>query len=159
MHYEHFLNSLISLEANADFWIKHDFTPIPDTLLSRIQELKDCRVIRDEHEHIFDSHKTFQDNVLASTRFMGFSSIFLPSYLKMFLELARKKIQISMIVTSNVFFKIKNEYEGEFEELLSYGNASFHVYNYAKISFVVTDSFFSLSLFSKMGHMTLEAIF
>ena len=123
MHYKPFLDTLAAIEVNDDFWINHDYNAIPDTFLSRIQELKDCRVIRDEHEHIFDTHKTFQDNVLASTRFMGFSSIFLPSYPKMFLELARNEIPISIIVTPNVFFKIKNEHSTEIEEFIKFGFA------------------------------------
>ena len=88
------------------------------------------------------THKSFLDNVLSSTRFMGFSSIFLPSYPTMFLELAQKNIPISIIVTPNVFFKIKNEHSAEIEEFLKYKHTSFHVYDNAKISFVVTDRFY-----------------
>jgi predicted transcriptional regulator len=151
IYYKPFLDTLTSIEANEDFWKNHDLDAIPDMLLNRIQELKDCRVIRDEHEHIFDSHKTFQDNVLASTRFMGFSSIFLPSYPKMFLELASNEIPVSIIVTPNVFFKIKNEYSVEIEEFIKLKNTSFHVYDNAKIAFVVTDRFVSVSLFFRNG--------
>jgi predicted transcriptional regulator len=150
-YYRPFLDTLTSIEANEDFWRNHDLDAIPDTLLSRILELKDCRVIRDEHEHIFDSHKTFQENVLTSTRFMGFSSIFLPSYPKMFLELARNDIPVSIIVTPNVFFKIKNEFDSDIEEFIKMKNTSFHVYDNAKIAFVATDRFVSVSLFFKNG--------
>ena len=69
----------------------------------------------------------------------------------MFLELARKNIPISIIVTPNVFFKIKNEHSAEIEEFLKYKHTSFHVYDNAKIAFVVTDRFLSLSLFFKNG--------
>ena len=146
-----FLDTLTAIETNEDFWKDHDLVAIPDMLLGRIQELKECRVMRDEHEHIYDTHKTFMDNVLSSTRFMGFSSIFLPSYPSMFLEMARKNIPVSIIVTPNVFFKIKSEHNSEIEEFLKYKNTSFHVYDNAKIAFVVTDRFLSLSLFFKNG--------
>ncbi|HII79263.1 MAG TPA: winged helix-turn-helix domain-containing protein [Methanosarcina sp.] len=151
IHFKPFLDTLTAIESNEDFWRDHDITAVPDTLLNRILELKECRVIRDEHEYIYDSHKTFLDNVPASNRFMGFASIFLPSYPSMFLEMARRNIPISIIVTPNVFFKIKSEHNAEIEEFIKFKHTSFHVYDTAKVSFVVTDRFLSLSLFFKNG--------
>ena len=54
IYYKPFLDTLTAIEANEDFWRDHDLGAIPDMLLNRIQELKDCRVVRDEHEHIYD---------------------------------------------------------------------------------------------------------
>ncbi len=151
IYYKPFLDTLSAIEINEDFWKDHDLSVIPEVLLNRIQELKECRVIRDEHEHIYDTHKAFLENVLSSTRFVGFSSIFLPSHPSMLLELAHRNIPISIIVTPNVFFKIKSEYSTEIEEFLKFNHTSFHVYDNAKIAFVVTDRFLSLSLFFKNG--------
>ncbi len=150
-HYKPFLDTLTAIEVNEDFWREHDLVAIPETLLNRIQELKECRVVRDEHEHIYDTHKAFQENVFSSTRFVGFSSIFLPSHPPMFLELARNNIPISIILTPNVFFKIKSEHSTEIGEFLKYKHTSLHVYDNATIAFVVTDRFLSLSLFFKNG--------
>ncbi|MDI9395900.1 MAG: winged helix-turn-helix domain-containing protein [Euryarchaeota archaeon] len=150
-HFKPFLDTLTAIEANEDFWRDHDITAIPETLLNRIQELKECRVIRDEHEYIYDSHKTFMENVPDSNRFMGFASIFLPSYPSLFRDMAYKNIPISIIVTPNVFFKLKSEHSAEIEEFIKLKHTSFHLYDTAKISFVVTDRFLSLSLFFKNG--------
>lgn len=151
IYYKPFLDTLTAIEANEEFWGDHDLAAIPETLLNRIQELKECKVVRDEHEHIYDTHKAFLENVLSSTHFVGFSSIFLPSHPPMFLELARRGVPISIIVTPNVFFKIKSEHSVEIEEFLKFKHTSFHVYENAKIAFVVTDRFLSLSLFFKNG--------
>lgn len=151
IYYKPLLDTLTAIETNEGFWREHDLTAIPEIFLNRIQELKECRIVRDEHEHIYDTHKAFVENVLSSTRFLGFSSIFLPSHPPMFLELARRNIPISIIVTPNVFFKIKSEYSVEIEEFLKFKHAGFYVYDNAKIAFVVTDRFLSLSLFFKNG--------
>ncbi len=151
IHYKPFLDTLKAIEANDDFWRNHDHDSIPDTLLSRIQELKDCKIVTNEQEHIYDSHKSFIENVMFSTQFRGLASIFLPNFPKMFLELARKNIPISIIVTPNVFFKVKNGHSAEIEEFIKYKHTSFYVCDNAKISFGVTDRFFSLSLFFKNG--------
>ena len=65
--------------------------------------------------------------------------------------MARKNIPISIIVTPNVFFKVKNGYSAEVEEFIKYEHTSFYVCDNAKISFGVTDRFFSLSLFFQNG--------
>lgn len=146
-YYKSFLDTIKAIEANEDFWKNHDYDAIPDALLSRIQELKDCKIVRSEHEHIYDSHKSFMENILSSTYFMGFSSVFLPSFPKTFLELARKNIPTSVIVTPNVFFKLKDEHKTEIEEFIRYEHTSLYVSDNTKVSFAVTDRFLSLSLF------------
>lgn len=151
IYYKPFLDTLTAIEANEDFWRDHDLSAIPEILLSRIQELRECKAIKDEHEHIYDTHKSFLENVMSSSYFMGFSSIFLPSYPAMFLEMARKNVPTSIIVTPNVFFKVKSEHSAEIEEFLKYKHTSLHVYDNAKVAFVVTDRFVSLSLFFKNG--------
>jgi predicted transcriptional regulator len=151
IYYKPFLDTLTAIEANEDFWRNHDHDAIPDTLLSRIQELKDCRIVTSEQEHIYDSHKSFIENVTSSTKFMGFASIFLPNFPKMFLKMARENIPISIIVTPNVFFKVKNEHNVEIGEFIKYKHTSFYVSDSAKVSFGVTDRFLSLSLFYKNG--------
>lgn len=151
IHYRPLLDTLTAIEANEIFWGDHDLAAVPEILLNRIQELKECRVVRDEQEHIYDTHKAFMENVRASTHFVGFSSIFLPSHPTMFLDLARRNIPISIILTPNVFFKIKSEHSVEIEEFLKFKHTGLYVYDNAKIAFVVTDRFISLSLFFKNG--------
>jgi predicted transcriptional regulator len=150
-YYKPFLDTIKAVEANKDFWKDHDLDAIPETLLSRIQELKDCKIVNNEHEHIFDSHKSFMDNTLSSSYFMGFASVFLPSFPKTFLELARKNIPTSVIITPNVFFKLKDEHKTDIEEFINYKHTSLYVSEKTKVSFAVTDRFFSLSLFFTNG--------
>jgi predicted transcriptional regulator len=150
-YYKPFLDTLTAIETNEDFWKNHDLTSVPDTLLSRILELKDCRVLRDEHELIYDSHKSFLENVLSSSCFMGFSSIFIPAHVAMLEEMVKKNIPVSLIVTPNVFFKLKNEFNAQIEKFLTYKQNYLYVYDNAKVAFVVTDRFISLSLFFRNG--------
>jgi predicted transcriptional regulator len=151
LHYKPFLDTLASIEANEDFWRNHDLEKIPETLLCRIKELKDCRIIKDENEYIYTSHQSFIENVMSSTHFAGLASIFLPNFPQMFLGLARKNIPVSIIVTSKVFLQVKREYMAEFGEFIKYGHTNFYVTDDSNISFGVTDHFFSLSLCFKNG--------
>lgn len=150
-HFEPFLNTLYAIEANENFWKKHDLAHIPENLLDRIKDLGECRIEMDENENIYDSHENFLNNITASSRFMGFSSIFLPHYPSFFLKMARKGISVSIVVTPNVFFKLKKEHSEEIKEFLEFDKTELYLADSFKLAFVVTDKFFSLSLFFKNG--------
>lgn len=151
LYYKPFLDTLTSIEVNEDFWRNHDLEKIPEALLCRIKELRNCRIIKDEFEYIYASHQSFIENVMSSKRFVGLASIFLPNFPQMFLELARKNIPVSIIVTPKVFSQVKREYTTEFGEFIKYEHTDFYVIDESNISFGVTDQFFSLSLFFKNG--------
>lgn len=150
-HFEPFLKTLNAIEVNESFWKKHDLSNIPENLLDRIKDLGECKIEKDENEYIYDSHIHFLDNVTASSHFMGFSSIFLPHYPSLFLEMARKGIAVSIIVTPNVFFKLKSGHSEEINEFLEFEKTELYLADSFKIAFVATDKFFSLSLFFKNG--------
>jgi predicted transcriptional regulator len=151
LYYKPFLDTLESIEVNEDFWRNHDLDGIPETLLSRIRELKDCRIIRAESEHIYASHQSFIENVMSSTQFLGLASIFLPNFPQMFLELARRNVPVSIIATPKVFLQVKRGYLAEFNEFIKYDHTNFYVSDDSNVSFGVTDHFFSLSLCFKNG--------
>lgn len=149
---EPLLNSISAIEANEDFWKCHDLSGIPEHLLDRISELADCRTIEEEQSYVYDTHRAFVKNVLVSKHFEGITTVFFTYWIDMFLELARRKVNISIIVTEDVLARIRNEYNEELEEGISYPNAHFYVIKKSpKIAFAVTDRFFSLSLYSKNG--------
>lgn len=145
------LETVSSLDANTPFWIEHDLSVIPEPLLDRIKELKECKTITENQGHIYDSHATFIKNILSSKSIKGITSIFLPSWITIFLEMARSKVPISLIVTDGVFDIIKSKYASELEEGLKYNNAKMYVIPHINIAFSTTDKFFSLSLYSKDG--------
>jgi predicted transcriptional regulator len=99
-----------------------------------------------------ESHREFRENVKRSKSFKGVTSVFIPSYPKMFLELAQKGVEVSIIVTENIYKKIQEEYAYELNEGLKCKNASMYVLTIpARLSFSITDLFFSLSLFIPGG--------
>jgi len=144
------LDTVQALDNAAEFWTDHDLSVIPGGLLDRIGDLKESMVISDDRGHIYDSHKTFTDNVLKSKRFVGVTSIYLAPWIKMFLEMARKGIEISIIVTEGVYEKIIEDHPCELGEGLAHGG-HMYVIPHVNIAFAATDTFFSLSLYRKDG--------
>jgi len=146
------LDTIQTLDNNLEFFGGHDLSGIPSDLLNRIRELKDCTTVLDSKGNIiYDSHDIFKSHVLSATRFIGFTSIFLPSWPATFLYLAQNNIQVELIVTDDVFEEIQKHYSEQLEEGLQYENAHLYVCEHANIAFGITDKFFSLSLYRENG--------
>ena len=78
--------------------------------------------------------------------------IFNPAYPSFFLHLAQRKVHIFLILTRNVFEKVKKEHGDILKLFLECNNTSMRVLDDdIKLAFVITDTFLSLSLFFKNG--------
>lgn len=147
-----FVDLVSLIEKNEDFWNDHDLSGIPDHLLDRLIDLKDCVFYVDSLENIYDSHRTFTENIARSSMIKGVSPVFFPSYPDFFLQLAQKNVPTSLILTKNIFDKVINEHN---EKMKAYHDAKYtdlYLLDSSKVAFVVTDIFFSMSLFFKSGN-------
>ena len=147
-----FVDMVGLIEKNEDFWNDHDLSGIPDHLLDRLADLKDCVFYVDRFENIYDSHKTFTDNIAHSSVIKGVSPIFFPSYPDFFAQLALKDVPTSLILTKSVFDKVTNEHDENMRAYCAAKYTELYLLDSSKVAFVVTDVFFSLSLFFKSGN-------
>ncbi len=91
------------------------------------------------------------DHVVKSKSLKGFSSIMFPSYPSIFNELAKSGIKVEIIVTEPIYHALITKYKDQLIEYLNCKNTHMYICNEKKLAFVVTDSFFSISLFFKNG--------
>lgn len=145
------IDVLDTIEKNEEFWKEHILDDIPQHLLERICELEDCGLLEEGLETIYQSNKDFIENLIKSNVVMGISPIFIPEHPALFVELAQSNIPISLILTKNVFEKLKNEYRDELQIYMDSDRTNLYVVDDVKIAFTVTDCFLSLSLFFKNG--------
>jgi predicted transcriptional regulator len=142
---------LKAVEKYEQFWKEHIIDDIPQELLERLSDLDNCKLFQDKIENIYESHTHFTDNIQNSTKVMGLTSIFIPTYPEFFTQLVNAGIPTSLILTQNVFGKVFAEYQDETRAFLSADNTELYVIEDAKLAFVTTDYFFSMSLFYKNG--------
>lgn len=147
-----FVDMVDLIEKNEDFWNDHDLSGIPDYLLDRLADLKDCVFYVDRLENIYDSHKTFTENIANSNVIKGVSPIFFPSYPEFFTQLAEKDVPTTLILTQNIYDKVKNEHADRMRAYYDSKYTELYLLDSAKVAFVVTDVFFSMSLFFKSGN-------
>ncbi len=146
-HFSPFLDIIGTIEKNEEFWEQHYLGDIPQSFLNELMDLKDCEVVSDSIENIYESHKTFTDNISRSSYLMGLSSIFIPTYPDFFVGLAERGIPTSLILTEKVFSKVRDEHHEKLDFYLKSPNTELFVIEDVKLAFVVTDIFFSMSLF------------
>jgi predicted transcriptional regulator len=153
VHYlEPFDKTLEVLDRQKKFWQEHDIRALPDEFLLRIGELGNVKVIECGNEEIYMSHSEFPSNIVHSKRVKGIAHIVHPTYPSFFLDLAKKNVDTSLILTKNVFNIVRTKYSTHLSEWLTYPNAHLFVIDEEiKFSTIVTDHYFSISLFYRNG--------
>jgi predicted transcriptional regulator len=146
-----FLGTLGVLEENFDYWTKRNLEGVPPFLRKRLFELKNCKLILPEVSHMFELNPEFVEKLHLSTHILGFASYFHPSFTKLYPELAKKGIEVSLIFTEPVLQRFKKDYREELCTFLNFENVGVFIFPQApKIAdFTVTDKFFLLTLFPR----------
>jgi predicted transcriptional regulator len=146
------INTLHVIEENEEFWKEHMVEAIPEYFLERIGELGNCKLIENRLENMYEPHTEFFENIAKSEFVMGVAPIFNPAYPLFFSQLALQKVHIALILTKNVFEKVKKDHGDNLQRFLDCNNASLYVLDEdIRLAFVVTNNFLSLSLFFKNG--------
>lgn len=148
---EPLISTMEVLDKNRKFWHDHDLSVLPLDILLHIRELGDYRIIENPDVELFDVN-TFLKNISTSKVLKGISHTVHPRYPSFFLSLAQKGVETSLILTPDVFRVIKEKYRDMLEEWLECKNAHLFVPREdIRFSFVVTDTYFSISLFYTSG--------
>lgn len=143
------MTSLLNVFGNHyEFWASHAVECLPASLRSRIGDLENCTLSEPpDWTRLFEPHREFVEKLAISRKINGISSVFFPLYPSLFLSLAKKGVDTSLLVTRPVYERIIGEYKTDLREFLDLENTCFYVSD-EKIGFshVVTDKFLSLSL-------------
>ncbi|MDO9323363.1 MAG: winged helix-turn-helix domain-containing protein [Methanoregula sp.] len=146
-----FLKTIELFDKHKQFWQEHDLSVLPDEILLTISDLGNYQILENPDEHIFDINP-FLNNITTSKNIKGISHTVHPKFPDFFLSLAKNGVRSSLILTPGVFKIVKHKYHDMLEEWLRIETTELYVSkNDLKFSFVVTDSYFSLSLFFNNG--------
>ena len=150
-HMEPFTGTVDIFNKNKKFWQEHAIGEIPGDILFDIRDLGDYRIVENSDEEIFDIN-SFLNNIAGAKFVKGISHTIHPKYPNFFLSMAQKGTNASLILTPGVFKIMKEKYYAELEAGLKIKTASLYVAKTdIKFSFIVTESYFSISLFYTNG--------
>lgn len=146
---EALLDTLEALENNFDYWALRKLDGIPPFLRGRIGELKCSKLIKPDLNHMFELNPVYVKNLIISKCVMGCASYFHPSYINLYLELAKKGADISVMLTSPVFERFRADFREEMSSLLEFENVRIFIFPEGSgiAGLTVTDRFFLLALF------------
>ena len=150
-HMEPFTRTVDVFSRNKKFWREHAVGELPREILADIRDLGDYRIIENSDEEIFDIN-TFLNNISGAKSVKGISHAIHPKYPSFFLNLAQQGTNASLILTPGVFKIMKEKYRDALQTGLKIKTSSLYVSKKdIKFSFIVTESYFSISLFYANG--------
>ncbi|MGB9940968.1 helix-turn-helix transcriptional regulator [Methanosarcina sp.] len=150
---EPLLSTFQIFDENHDYWARQELRTLPPHLLDRIGELGSCRELLPERTHIFDYPPEIMDPLYRSRTVMEISSFFRPGYPSLYLDLAKRGIEVSLVLERPIYERLISDYTTDAEKFLNLENTRLFVCDH-KIelaSSIVTDRFVSLSMISKEG--------
>jgi predicted transcriptional regulator len=155
------LDTLEVLENNFDYWSRRNFEGIPPVFRSRIWELKNCKLIRPDLSHMFELDPEFVENLLLSRQVLGFSSYFHPSFIPLYLEIAKKEAEISIMLTEPVLKRFKADFSEDLQTLIEFEHVNLSLFpkDQKLAGFTVTDRFFLLTVLPQIKFFENESLF
>jgi len=147
------LDTLSVYADNKDYWENHNLNAIPSYLLDRIEEIGNCELVEPDLNRMYELPKKLEESLKQSSYVKEVSSYFSPAYPGVYIDLAKKGIDVSVIVTEPVFDRLQSEYKEGTKEFvnLETGNLFVCEGEVELASSIVTDKFTAISLFYKKG--------
>jgi len=147
------LVNVLTLLERDNYWIEHDLSGIPQYLLDRIGDLKDCKLVEADPSQIFEPSTELLDFFSSSRYLMVFSSFYRPEFLHLYTKLGRLESNVNLIFTESVLEKILHNYEKKIRKLATLKNTELFVCNdgVRLAELMVSDRGMMISLFDSNG--------
>ena len=116
---EPLLSTYQVFDENHDYWARQDLCTLTPHLLDRIGEFGNCKEIVPKRTHIFYYPPEIMDLLYRSKRIMEVSSFFRPWYPNLYLDLAKKGIEVSLVLERPIYLKLISEYRKDVEEFIN----------------------------------------
>ena len=147
------LVNVLTLLEQENYWIEHDLSGIPQYLLDRIGDLKDCKLVEADPSQIFEPSTELLNFFSSSRYLMVFSSFYRPEFLPLYSKLGRLESDVTLIFTESVLEKILHNYERKIRKLAKLQNTELFVCNdgVKLAELIVSDRGMIISLFDSNG--------
>ncbi|WP_204245358.1 helix-turn-helix transcriptional regulator [Methanosarcina horonobensis] len=155
------LVDVLTLVEKNNYWIEHDLDGIPQYLLDRIGDIKDCNLIKADPSQIFEPNTELLNFFSSSRYLMVFSSFYRPEFLPLYSKLARLESEVSLIFTESVLEKFLHNYERKIRKFATMENTELSVCkDGVKIAeLIVSDRGMMISLFDSQGRFYHEYMY
>ena len=112
------LATLKLFDTDIDYWGSRNLDFIPPYLLARTRELNPCTVITPRLPEIYDVNREFHQESMISRSLLVLTTVFHPGFQSMYQELLSAGIDISIVISNELFEKIITSDVREFRSLV-----------------------------------------
>lgn len=142
------------LNENIDYWGTHDLRFIPSHLFKRLNELQSSTVIEPELSVIYEINRDFREKAKESKSMTTFTTFLFPNYASFLSELKDMGVEMSLIITNELFQKIKQENYEFLRTFVNEGHGNLFIYHDVVnvISFSQNDHCIMFRMFTKGGN-------
>lgn len=142
------IDFVLVMKDHRFFWLTHDMSAIPESLLTRIGMLSDSEILEGDPADILKTQEFFISELKRATLIRGLSPIIIPGYAEAIATAAMNGAEVDLILTKPIVEIVTNDHRELLAELLTLD--AFRLYSIdmeVTAAFTVTDSLFSLGLF------------
>lgn len=116
------------LDSNNGYWEDHRLDFIPHRLLERIEELGPFTVSEPRLSEIYELNETLQEKSRISDSLYMVTTYLNPMFMSLFLEFLAQGVDISMVLSRELFDKIRSEQYDDFKKLMQDKHTDLYVY-------------------------------
>lgn len=147
------LDMFFVFDKNPEYWGETDLNAFPPYLLDRIGELGNFELYYPKKAYIFNRAPQVENGLKNAKTIIEISSVFRQEYVSKYMEIAKRGISLTLILTRDVIRRFEEEFFENYQKLMLLENVRIFMCPDLKLaSCVVTDRFLSLSLFAKNGN-------
>lgn len=140
-------------KSNLKYWDEHRISAIPGEFRMRLHELRNYEIVKSTPPDFFKPHQEDTRNLINASFMKGASSIMYPDYPRFICDLAKKGLDVDLIITDKIFEILKKTYMKELKECSGLKNMRISLcYEKIDLTFLVTDSYISIRLFRDGGY-------
>lgn len=156
------LNTVRIFEKDTEFWLERRLDAIPYPFLNRLDEIGDYQLIEPDLGHAFDLIPELVKNLSNSNRVSLFFSFFHPQLPDLFTDLAKKEVEISLIMNMPVFQRFESDFKDETAQIIEKENNSVFLLEEERIKtpavIAASDKVMFLGLFDRNGRFDRQYI-
>ncbi|MGC9515613.1 helix-turn-helix transcriptional regulator [Methanocrinis sp.] len=146
------MDFVLVMEKYHDFWLTHDISAIPETLLTRIGMLSRSEILEGDPADILRTQEFFISELRGAKAIRGLSPIIIPGYPEAVAIAVMDGAEVDLILTKSILDIVIRQHTDLLKQLLEADNFRLYRINMdVAAAFTVTDSIFSLGLFRLDG--------
>ena len=150
---EPLLSTVDVLDFNTSFWGERDLEFIPPSLLKRIYELGECKIIKPNIAEAYNILEDFHEYSKKSESTFAVTNFLYPDYQILFSELILNGVNTYFIASKDLLETIRTQHYCYFKMLME--NKLFHLFVYPEkihvLGFALNDRYTLLSILNTSG--------